>query len=462
MQAITSLRQPAWQLTKNAAGMICYRAFRSTASCLIAHSRVALTSEQYKNVHRANFKTLDSDDISFFKGFMDPVRVNTDSDELEAYNIDWIKKYRGSSRLVLKPKSTEEVSKILAYCNNKRLAIVPQGGNTGLVGGSVPVFDEIVLSMGLMNKILHFDDVSGILTCEAGCILEWLNDQMADKGFMMPLDLGAKGSCHIGGNVATNAGGIHFLRYGNLHGNVLGLKVVLPDGRIVDTISPCRKDNTGYDIKQLFIGSEGTLGVITALSILTPAKPKAVNVALLGCNTYDDVCKILAESKAQLGETLSACEFLDDASMSAVISNLHRTNPLSGSYPFYAVVETAGSSNEHDMAKLDSFLADIMEKEYCLDGTLAQDSKQAADIWALREGVAEALMHDGAVYKYDVSIPIPKMYDLVVAMRERLPDALRVTGYGHVGDGNLHLNITASAYNQALVDKIEPFVYEWT
>lgn len=165
--------------------------------------------------------------------------------------------------MVLRPKSTEEVSAILKHCSARGIAVNPQGGNTGLVGGSVPVFDEVVLSTSLMNKVIALDEFSGVLVCQAGCVLEVLDNYLAERGFMMPLDLGAKGSCQIGGNISTNAGGVRYLRYGSLHGTVLGLEVVLADGTIVDTISTCRKDATGYDLKQLFIGAEGTLGVVT-------------------------------------------------------------------------------------------------------------------------------------------------------------------------------------------------------
>ncbi|GMF03916.1 unnamed protein product [[Candida] boidinii] len=170
-----------------------------------------------------------------------------------------MRKYRGQSSVCLKPKSTEQISKILKYCNENSLAVVPQGGNTGLVGGSIPVFDEIVISLTNLNKIRSFDEISGIFKVDAGVILENADNFLSEKGYIFPLDLGAKGSCHVGGNVATNAGGLRLIRYGSLHGSVLGLEVVLPDGTIVDSMHSLRKDNTGFDLKQLFIGSEGTI-----------------------------------------------------------------------------------------------------------------------------------------------------------------------------------------------------------
>ncbi len=189
-----------------------------------------------------------------------------------------MRKWSGSPPVVLRPRTTSEVSSLLRYCNENGIAVVPQGGNTGLVGGSVPVFDEVVLSLSRMDSILSLDDVQGIVTAEAGVILERLTTYLEDHGYTTPLDLGAKGSCQIGGNVATHAGGLRFVRYGSLRGTVLGLEAVLADGRVIDVLTALRKDNTGYDLKQLFIGSEGTLGVITKVTLLCPPKPRAVDV----------------------------------------------------------------------------------------------------------------------------------------------------------------------------------------
>ncbi|XP_027658142.2 D-2-hydroxyglutarate dehydrogenase, mitochondrial isoform X1 [Falco rusticolus] len=363
---------------------------------------------------------------------------------------------------MLKPQTTAEVSQVLRYCYERNLAVNPQGGNTGLVGGSVPVFDEIILSTALMNKIISFDKVSGILVCQAGCILEKLNEYLEDQGFIMPLDLGAKGSCHIGGNVATNAGGLRLLRYGSLRGTVLGLEVVLADGSILDCLTSLRKDNTGYDLKQLFIGSEGTLGVITAVSILCPQKPKAVNLAFLGCQSFAKVLETFTTSRAMLGEILSACEFMDEKCMELVERHLKLSNPLTGS-PFYVLIETSGSDSTHDADKLNNFLEQAMTSGLVADGTVAMDAKKIKTLWSLRERITEALTHDGYVYKYDISLPVGKLYDLVMDMRARLgQSAKNVVGYGHLGDGNLHLNITAESYSHFLLDAIEPYVYEWT
>ncbi|NXJ70793.1 D2HDH protein, partial [Rostratula benghalensis] len=439
------------------------RALHAASSSL---QEVMLTSERY-GVRRLPFSPLSDGDVAFFEGVM-PGRVITDPEELEPFNVDWLKSVRGCSKLMLKPQTTAEVSQVLRYCYERNLAVNPQGGNTGLVGGSVPVFDEIILSTVLMNRIISFDKVSGILVCQAGCVLEKLNEYLEEQGFVMPLDLGAKGSCHIGGNVATNAGGLRLLRYGSLRGTVLGLEVVLADGSTLDCLASLRKDNTGYDLKQLFIGSEGTLGVITAVSILCPQKPKAVNLAFLGCQSFTKVLETFTTCRAMLGEILSAYEFMDEKCMELVEKHLKLSSPVAGS-PFYVLIETSGSSSTHDEEKLNSFLERAMASGLVTDGTVATEDKKIKAschfllLWSLRERITEALTHDGYVYKYDISLPVGKLYDLVGDTRARLGRrAKNVVGYGHLGDGNLHLNITAESYSHSLLDAIEPFVYEWT
>ncbi|XP_040916153.1 D-2-hydroxyglutarate dehydrogenase, mitochondrial isoform X2 [Toxotes jaculatrix] len=402
---------------------------------------------------RLPFSRVTQEDLAFFRKIL-PGGTLTDPDLLESSNVDWLKTVRGSSEVLLRPRTTEEVSQILSYCNSRNLAVNPQGGNTGLVGGSVPVYDEIILSTALMNNILTFDSISGILTCQAGCVLENLSLYLDERDYIMPLDLGAKGSCQIGGNVATNAGGLRLLRYGSLHGTVLGLEVVLADGQVLDCLAKLRKDNTGYDLKQLFIGSEGTLGVITAVSILCPRKPKSVNVVFLGCETFEQLLQTFQLCRGMLGEILSAFEFLDSECMRLLNTHLKLPNPIS---------ETSGSNPTHDGEKLHNFLEEAMTSSLVTDGTVATEESKIKALWSMRERVTEALTHDGFTYKYDISLPVERIYQLVTDMREHLGgQAKSVVGYGHVGDGNLHLNITSPAKDPSLLAAIEPFVYEWT
>ncbi|OTB07179.1 hypothetical protein M426DRAFT_318205 [Hypoxylon sp. CI-4A] len=438
------------------------------------------TTDSYPEIKRdSRFAQLTQEHVDYFKSVLgkdsaviDGVTSDAAGDEIESFNMDWMRKFQGHCKLVLKPGSAEEVSKILKYCNENSLAVVPQGGNTGLVGGSVPVFDEIVISTSRMNQIRFFDEVSGVLVVDAGVVLEAADQFLAEKNYIFPLDLGAKGSCHVGGNVSTNAGGLRLLRYGSLHGNVLGLEVVLPDGRILDDLSRLRKNNTGYDLKQLFIGGEGTIGMITAVSIQCPPRSKAVNVAFLGVESYEKLQEAFTEAKKQLGEILSAFELMDAQSQDVYHKVKGNKRPLDGEYPFYCLIETSGSNSEHDSEKLEKFLEDIMSKEIVTDGVVAQDETQFKSLWAQREGITETLGHWGGVYKYDLSIPIKDMYQLVDDVRKRMEDAglkgdtdeypvVDVVGYGHMGDANLHLNVAVRGYNKSVEEALEPFVYEW-
>ncbi|KAJ2517247.1 D-lactate ferricytochrome c oxidoreductase [Coemansia sp. RSA 1939] len=428
------------------------------------------------------FKKVGAADIAHFKKVLPAETIlataeaggTADAAELDGFNADWLNKYRGQSQVVLRPKTTQQVADVLRYCNDQRIAVVPQGGNTGLVGGSVPVHDEVVLSLRNLNKVRTYDDVSGVVVCDAGCVLEELDAYVAERGHMMPLDLGAKGSCQIGGNVATNAGGIRLLRYGSLHGSVLGLEVVLADGTVLDNLTTLRKDNTGYDLKQLFIGSEGTLGIITGVSVVTPRRPSAVNVAVLGASSYKAVQRAFAFARQRCGEVLSAYEFWDASCMRTVLAHQSLRNPLESEYPFYVLIETNGSNKDHDDEKLAQLLEELIDNGVVEDGALAMDDSQIARMWTMREGIPESLGKTGAVYKYDISIPIPVLYDIVDDIAQRLEKAClyspgspysdpvkQVSGYGHIGDGNLHLNIVANRFDDRVTRVFEPYVYEW-
>jgi FAD/FMN-containing dehydrogenase len=453
---------------------------KDTAESTTATSKtIQFTSETYPGLKRdPKYAQVTEEHVRFFKGLLGSESAIIDgvtrdaTDDIEPFNGDWMRKYRGHTKLVLKPGSTGEVSKVLKYCNDNKLAVVPQGGNTGLVGGSVPVFDEIVINMSRMNKIRSFDEVSGTLVADAGCILEVTDNFLKEKNHIFPLDLGAKGSCHIGGNVATNAGGLRLLRYGSLHGNVLGIEAVLPDGTIVDDLSKLRKNNTGYDLKQLFIGGEGTIGIITGVSILCPQRSKAINVAFFGLESFEKVQLAFREAKGQLSEILSAFELMDSSAQDLVHTVTKNKRPLENKHPFYCLIETSGSNSEHDNEKLEKFLEYVLEKEIVSDGVVAQDTTQVKSLWGWREGIPECLGHWGGVYKYDLSIPISELYTLVEETRDKISKAgligetdeypvVDVVGYGHMGDSNLHLNVATRGYDKRVEKVLEPFVYEW-
>ena len=426
----------------------------------------------------ARFARLNAEHIEYFtstlglSGVLDGTTSDRTS-ELAGLNEDWMRRYRGNSQLVLRPRDTLQVSQILAYCNTNNLAVVPQGGNTGLVGGSVPVFDEIIVSLSNMKRIRDFNQVSGVLTVDAGVVLETAHSFLAERQHIFPLDLGAKGSCHIGGNVSTNAGGLRLLRYGSLHGNVLGLEAVLPNGTILNDLSGLRKNNTGYELKHLFIGGEGTLGVVTAVSLVCPPKPKAVNVAFFGLPTYEHVQTAFQEAKVRLGEVLSAFEMMDNHSLDYVHQASQNRRPLDARHPFYCLVETSGSNANHDYEKLEDFLEYVMSEGIVSDGVVAQDASQIKTLWDWREGIAEALSKTGGTYKYDLAIPHKHLYQVVKDTEAKLAahhllgstedfPVERVLGYGHMGDMNIHLNVVVRRYSDAVQDCLEPWIYAWT
>ncbi|XP_054156823.1 D-2-hydroxyglutarate dehydrogenase, mitochondrial-like [Oppia nitens] len=410
------------------------------------------------------YRSLTAYDISRMRDLLGDTNVKTD--DLDSFNTDWLHTHKGRSQLVLEPNTTRQVSQVMAYLNDQSLPCVIQSGNTSLVAGSVPFDDEIIISMAKMRQIISFDETSGILVTESGVVLQTLEDYVNERGYIMPYDLGAKGSCLIGGNLATNAGGLRFIRYGSLHGSVLGVEVVLPDGRLLDLMSCMRKDNTGYDLKQLFIGSEGTLGVITKVSIQCPLKLRHQTVALVAVNSFDDLLKIYHKIRCDLTEYLTTFEMMDDIAMDAVVTNLKQTHPLNGnSSPFYVMFKLAANDCEHMEKRLAQVIEQLMDKQLISDGTYVSDDnlQRFQKLKSYRERIAEGLLVDGYSYKYDISLPLNVFYEIVNVMKDRLKTTkcLRVCGYGHIGDSNLHLNMTSKVFDTDIKSQIEPFLYEY-
>ncbi|CAO3645906.1 unnamed protein product [Cunninghamella echinulata] len=324
-----------------------------------------------------------------------------------------------------------------------------------------------------MNKIRSFDSLSGIAVVDAGVILESLNEYLENEGYTVPLDLGAKGSCQLGGNVSTNAGGLRLLRFGNLHGNVLGLEVVLPDGTVLDGLSTLRKDNTGYDLKQLFIGAEGTLGLVTGVSFLTPKKATSTNVALLALDSFEQVQQAFVSAKSHLGEILSAFEFWDRESVGVVKkAMIQEPFPIGHDTKFYALLETQGSRQDHDMNKLEQYLEQLMDKEIIQDGVLAQDEKQFKSLWQWREKIPESLTKLGTAMTYDFSMAVPLLYKMVedatlhFGQKGLVGDKddhlyANIVGFGHMGDGNLHIMTNVNGVDEKGQEMFDDFVFNW-
>ena len=371
--------------------------------------------------------------------------VLTDPEDTRPYFTDWRRQYSASAECVVRPARTEEVARVVATCAQHDIAIVPQGGNTGLAGGSVPTGKrrEIVLSLSRINRIRGLDRLNDTITVEAGCVLANIQRAAEDAGRLFPLSLAAEGSCQIGGNLSTNAGGINVLRYGMARDQVLGLEVVLPDGRVWDGLRGLRKDNTGYDLKQLFLGAEGTLGIITAAVLRLHPKPSANVTAWIAISSAAQAVELLGLLHERLGERLSAFELLSRTCVEAVLDHAPGTqDPLGTAYPWYVLVELADSGEERLLReRVEKVLADCAEAGAITDAVLAQSGEQARALWRIRETVPEAQFTN---VKHDISVPVSKCAEFIERVRPRLaarfPD-VRPYAFGHVGDGNIHYNV---------------------
>ncbi|KSV75506.1 hypothetical protein N185_16840 [Sinorhizobium sp. GW3] len=371
--------------------------------------------------------------------------LTTAEADMQRYTRDWTGDHYGLPVAVARPRSTEEVSVLLAYCSKNGIGVVPQGGLTGLVGAAVASTDrdEIVLSLDRMTRVRSISPIDYAMVVEAGCILEEAKRQAEEHDRILPITFGAQGSCRIGGNVATNAGGFNVLRYGMTRDLVLGLEVVLSDGRIWNGLKLLRKDNRGYDLKQLFIGSEGTLGIITAASLKLFPRPSQVETALVGVRSVTDAMELYARARRECSDLLSAFELILRGGIEiALAARRDLREPLEHVCPVYVLIEASAGGRVDLRAMLEEFL--VGADDLIVDGTLASSHAQAAQIWLLREVMVEEQGRGGRYLRTDVSVPISNLAgfidDTLSALAKEYPQALAVT-YGHVGDGNIHLNV---------------------
>ncbi|MFO1283890.1 MAG: FAD-binding oxidoreductase [Burkholderiales bacterium] len=376
-------------------------------------------------------------------------QVLTDADDVAPYLVDWRGRYRGAALAVVRPGTTAETSKVVAACADTATPIVPQGGNTGLVGGGTPYErgDEVVVSLTRMNRIRAVDPDNATIVVEAGATLAAVQRAAADAGLAFPLSLASEGSCTIGGNVATNAGGTAVLRYGNARESVLGVEVVLADGTVLDLARALRKDNTGYDLKQLFIGSEGTLGIVTAAVLKLAAAPRSRTTAFAAVRGVDDAVTLLREARAALGDRLTGFELI--GALAHALSRKHHPaspDPLPG-HPWYVLLQADDSAEDPGLAtRVEAMLASAAERGVVADATLAASVAQANALWAARENIAEAQRREGPNLKHDISLPVSRIPDFLAEARTALDAAfpgVRYVVFGHLGDGNLHYNLSA-------------------
>ncbi|MEO8225016.1 MAG: FAD-binding oxidoreductase [Gammaproteobacteria bacterium] len=372
------------------------------------------------------------------------------SADLSGYLTEWRGLYRGTTPLVLLPSSTSQVADILRLCARHQIGVVPQGGNTGLVGGGIPhsTLDrpEVLVSARRLNRVRAIDAENFSLTAESGCVLAHLQAVAAESGRLFPLSLAAEGSCQLGGNISTNAGGTAVLRFGTMRDLVLGIEVVLADGRVLDGLRSLRKDNTGYDLKQLFIGAEGTLGFITAATCKLYPLPRSIVTAWVATPTVRAALDLYAAAREQLGDDLTAFEFASHATLELVLKNIPGSRaPLDAQSPWHLLIEVSTPRSDPALeSNVQEFLVRMQEGGLLTDGIVAASGPQRDDLWRLRHSMSEAQKKEGASIKHDVSVPVASMERFLeqatAAVTSLLP-GVRVVAFGHLGDGNVHFNL---------------------
>jgi FAD/FMN-containing dehydrogenase len=371
----------------------------------------------------------------------------TAAEDVAPFLVDHRRLYHGRALAVALPRTTGQVSQLLAWCNARGIGVVPQGGNTGYCGGATP--DEsgrqLVVALRRLNRVRAVDAADFSLTVEAGCVLADVQRAAADAGRFFPLSLGSEGSCQIGGNLATNAGGLNVLRYGMMREQVLGLEVVLADGRVLDGLSSLRKDNTGYDLKSLFVGSEGTLGIITAATLRLLPPLRATATAFVAMRDVAAAIELLGRLRQASGDALTSFELIPAIAIALVRRHIPNTSdPLSAEADWYVLCELASPGAAALDAALQSALQAAMQDGLVLDAALAANERQRQDFWRLRESIPEAQRKAGPSLKHDISVPVSALPGFVAQaaawVRREVPEGVLV-GYGHAGDGNLHFNI---------------------
>jgi FAD/FMN-containing dehydrogenase len=383
-----------------------------------------------------------------------------DQAEIAPHLEEWRSKYKGHTPLLLKPATTAQVSTVLAICQETGTRLVTQGGNTGLVGGQIPLNGEVLLSTRRLNRIRHLDESGMTLTVEAGVTLAEVQRAADDRSLLFPLSLASEGSCTIGGNIATNAGGTHVLRYGMTRALVLGLEVVLASGTVLEMLRSLPKDNSGYDLKQIFVGSEGTLGVITAASLKLFPKPDVAVTAFAALPSPAAALKLLGEMQHATAGQLSAFELIPRAALEFVIRHIDGTrDPLTQPSPWYVLMEATGGRHANLSASFEDGLAAAITAGVASDAVVASSQAQAASLWKLRESISESQKREGASIKHDISVPVAAIPDFLAkatpAVLAMLPGA-RPISFGHLGDGNLHFN-----FNSARAGDDPAFLERW-
>ena len=388
--------------------------------------------------------------------------------ELKNYGRDWTKVHEPNPLAIVFPKSTEEVSRFLKLCSQHQIAVVPSGGRTGLAGGAVAAKGEVVLSLEKMRKIGEVNSLSQTLWCEAGAITEAIHEHAKAFGLTWPIDFASKGSSQVGGNIATNAGGVKVIRYGLTRNWVLGLTVVLMNGEVLSLNGSLEKNNTGIDLRQLFIGSEGILGVITECVLKLVPLQKEADVFLFGLKDLKSVFHLF-EAVRKSGFMVNAFECLSDECLKLVLHHRGLNAPFSGAHSQYVLLEVERPESETAKEKLENWLGALFEQELVEDAVLAQSPKEAQNLWSMREGISESLSNTGLLHKHDISLPIDRLQAFIENWTRDLSihyPGLNPYIFGHIGDGNLHVNLMKPADMEIpefkmLCAKADENLFEW-
>ena len=397
------------------------------------------------NIVQPAVPPLPSELIARFRSIVGDKYAVTDTADIAPYVTEERGLFHGRSPLVLRPGSTAEVAAICKLASEHRIALVPQGGNTGLVGGQTPHNGEVVVSTRRLDRIRDIDTASNTMTCESGVVLQIAQQKASEVGRLFPLSLGAEGSCTIGGNLSTNAGGTAALAYGVAREMALGLEVVLADGRILNGLSKLKKDNTGYDLRNLFIGAEGTLGIITAATLKLFPKPRAVETAFIGLKSPALALQLLSISRNEAAGSLTSFELLADIAVDFSIRHgIDIRDPLGSKHPWYVLMELS-SSRDDARAALESILTQGMEDGIVDDAVIAANLSQRSAFWKLRDEMSAAQKPEGGSIKHDISVPVAAVPDFIAqanaAVVKLIPGA-RPVPFGHLGDGNIHYNVS--------------------
>jgi len=391
-------------------------------------------------------RTLAPDLLARFIAIVGQKYAVTDRQAQESYLVEMRDLYHGQTPVVLRPGSVDEVVAILKLANESKTAVVPQGGNTGLVGGQIPHHGEVVLSLTRLDKIREVDAISNSMTCEAGVTLQRAREAAAAADRLYPQLLPSEGTCTIGGNLATNAGGVAAIAHGIARSHALGLEVVLADGRILHNLNKLKKDNTGYDLKNLFIGSEGTLGIITAASLRLVPRPRSIETAFVGVPSPQASVDLLGIANERTAGGVTSFELMARSGVDAVVKHdAASRNPLAGPHPWYVLIELSSQARSGLREVLEEILAEGQQKGLVLDATIADSLGQGKAFWRIREMFGEVQRHIGASIKHDVSVPvaaIPAFIEEVNAAVTKFIPGCRPLPFGHVGDGNIHYNVT--------------------